>query len=468
MAEYIRIGEPANEAERKGFRLLRDHLPDHYVVLGNFDLRLPQRRTSLEYDAVVIGEYGFFAVEIKGWSGLIRGGARHWTLPWGRRSNPLNHLDKKTKALAHFVRSRVDGLAEECFFSPVLLFPRSGVHFELPERHMDVIVGPDGVYNHFVDLELVRQKGPGPFRSRQKAQEVVDAIVSLSEPTEQGVFLPYYDVEGERELPDRAYREYVGTHQYLQGRSKVRIKAYTMDSLAESSQLRQEQNRVLRDMEALEVLNDNPYVARSYEMQPDYKDELIFYLVSEWVGPKTLRDYIDERDGLGPRCVEFAHHLIEAVISIHESGIVHRNLNPEVIYPTVDDSSVPLKVADFDFARVSKLESIAEALSHIGTNGYKAPELWLDQDYDHRVDVFSLGTILYELLTSRMLFGGPGQLLRPEAVWDERGKAIDDPGLRQAIGGMVSKDPARRIPALTKARRYFAKWCKEQMSVAGE
>ncbi len=469
MAEYIRIGEPANEAERRGFRLLRDQLPDHYVVLGNFDLRLPQRRTSLEYDAVVIGEYGFFVVEIKGWTGRIRGGARHWMLPWGRHSNPLSLLDKKTKALAHFVRNRVDDLREDCFFSPALFFPRPGVHLEVPDSDMDFIVGPDGVYDYFVDLDLVRQKGPGPLRSQEKIREVVEAFVSLAVPAEQKVCLPYYDVESEREVPDRAYREFMGRHQYLKGRSKVRIKAYTMDSLAEASELRRQQNRVLRDMEALEVLDNNPYVARSYEMQPDYNDQLIFYLVSEWVGPTTLRDYMDQRDGIGDDCYELAHHLIEAIVSIHDSGIVHRNLNPEVIYPTTEEGAlVPLKVADFDFARVSKLESIADALSHIGTNGYKAPELWLDRDYDHRVDIFSVGTIVYELLTGRPLFGGPGQLLRPDAVWEERGGEIEDPDLRRAIAGMVARDVDQRQPALEAARQYFVRRCPRKMSIAGE
>ncbi len=463
MAEYIRIGEPANEAERMGFRLLRDQLPDHYRILGNFDLRLPSRRTSLEFDAVVIGEYGFFAVEIKGWSGFIKGGARNWVLRWGKRSNPLSFLEKKTKALGQFIRQRVDDLPDDCFFAPALFFPRDGVQFDLPPSIMRSIVGPASVYEYFVDMDLVREKGPGPFRAAEKIKEVVEAIVAFSEPSEVGVVLPYYDIEEELETGDKPYREYVGSHQYLRSRAKVRVKAYSMDSLAANDQLRVERNRILRDIEALEVLDDNPYVARSYEMQPDYKDEMIFYLVSEWVGAHSLRDFIDENQGdedvgetIDPLRRKLAHHLVEAVASIHEKGIVHRNLHPGVVYLTEGrDASIPLKVADFDFARVTQLESIADALSHIGTNGYKAPELWLEEEYDHRVDVFSLGAILFELMTSRVLFLGPGALLRPEEAWRERGGLLRDDQIRSVVQGMVSTDVELRAEAMQRARTLF-------------
>lgn len=458
MAEYIPIGKPANDAERQGFRLLRDRLPDHYVILGNFDLRLPGRRASLEFDAVVIGEYGFYAVEIKGWSGTIRGDARNWTLPWAKVPNPLIHIERKTKALAQYVRDRVDGLCDQCFYAPALLFPRS-VTLEMPETMLRSILRPAEIYEFFVDMDMVREKGPGPFRSKETTQQIVDAIVSLAEPSDDLSGPPYYEVEGELESDDRPYREFVGSHQYLKGRSKVRIKAYTMDALASKSGLRRERNRVLRDMEALDVLDNNPYVARSYEMQNDQDDELIFYLVSEWVGAQTLRDYLQDRPEENwdrRRCLELCDHLTRAVASINETGIVHRNLSPSVVYLTEEDGeSVPLKIADFDFARVTQLESIADALSHIGTSGYKAPEFWLDDDYDHRVDIFSLGAILYEMLTSKILFEGPGTLLRIEEVWTDRGKLIEDVELRRIVEGMISPHPERRTDALSQGRRIF-------------
>lgn len=459
MAEYIRIGEPANEAEREGFRLLRDLLPEHYQILGNFDLRLENRRTSMEFDAVVIGEYGFYAVEIKGWTGMIRGGDRDWYLSWGRLPNPLNYLEKKTKALAQFIRHRVE-LPDHCFCAPAVLFPRR-VQFDLPVSHRRSVLTPDEIYGFFVDMNLMREHGPGPLRSEAKRREVVQAIVEWSEPRERGILLPpYYDVEGELSVPDRPYREFVGAHQYLKSRSKVRIKVYTMDALATKGKARQEQNRILRDMEALEVLEGNPYVARSYEMQPDQGDDLIFYLVSEWVGRKTLADRMREFSEEEPEATRderfrLSRHLIEAVSRIHRSGIVHRNLSPQAVYLTEEGSRVPLKIADFDFARVAELETIAGALSQVGAEGYRAPEIWLNQLHDHRADLFSLGAILYELWTMEPLIDGPGDVLRLDAAWERKGPKIEREEARRSIRMLLEEDPSKRPAALEPLRRSY-------------
>src|SRR5690554_3765151 len=99
MAKYIPIGDPVNESEREGIRQLRDDLPDHYTVIGNFDLQLPRRTNTLEYDAVVVGEWGVYAVEIRGWDGPIYGDIRRWELDWGRVQNPFIMIEAKAKAL---------------------------------------------------------------------------------------------------------------------------------------------------------------------------------------------------------------------------------------------------------------------------------------------------------------------------------------------------------------------------------
>lgn len=460
MADYIRIGDPANEAEREGFRLLRDFLPDHYLILGNFDLRLPGRRSSLEFDAVVIGEYGFYAVEIKGWTGHIRGDVRDWYVPWGRVSNPLNFLEKKTKALAHFVRSQMPGLSEEIFFTPVLFFPRRDAILELPADLRRFVVCQDEIYEHFVDMELVRSHGPGPFRSRERRQEVLNALVEIAEPPQGGVLLPFYNVDAELESGNRRYREFVGSHQYLKNRSKVRIKAYAVDALASPGARQREQRRILRDMEALEALDGNPYVARPYEMQPDYQDSLILYLVSEWMGQRTLATCLDEyrEREIGPiyQWRSLGYHLVEAISSIHQAGIVHRNLSPEVIYLTEDEQPVPLKVADFDFAWVRKMEPVADDLYQAGAPGYAAPELRSSGAVDPRVDLFALGAMLFALVTGRRLFErteDEGEITR---VWEERKSWIKDEELQEIVGGLVSPQPQRRVEAMERARSYFA------------
>ncbi len=456
MAKYIRIGQPANDAEKTGLRMLREQLPAHYQILGNFNLRLPQRRNSLEYDAVVIGEYGFYAVEIKGWTGDIKGGDRNWLVPWGRMSNPLSYLETKTKALAHYINDQVinDQVGrdcQDCFYKPVLFFPKEGARLELPQAMRTNVVKPPQLYEHFVDLDMVRERGPGPFRREETRQAIIDAITSIATPSENKVYLTYYEVNENCSQEGRPYKEFLASHQYLRHRSKVRIKAYKMDPLLTSEEMRQWQNRVVRDLAALDALADNPYVARAYDMQPDYGDEAIYYLVSEWVSQMTLADYLAEDPAPSER-LRMAGHLVKALASVHEAGVVHRNLHPGSIYITGESEAVPIKIADFDFARIDEEESIADLVNAMGTVGYRAPELALDDaDYDQQVDIFSLGAILFEILTGSQLFEEATDLVQIERTWEKRAKEIEDERAREVIGAMISPDGNRRRAGMERA-----------------
>ncbi|MFU8806181.1 MAG: NERD domain-containing protein kinase family protein [Bradymonadaceae bacterium] len=463
MARYIPIGTPANDAEKEGIRLLRDTLPDHFVVIGNFDMRLPQRRNSLEYDAVVIGEHGLYAVEIKGWRGPIVGDARRWKLNWGRVQNPFIHLEKKAKALREFIMQSVDGLPQSIYCAPVVLLPHGGVELDIDDGWQKQLLRPEELWNYFVDEERIVSRGPGPLLDKELREKVVDAIVPRAKPSERLVGIQHYDVEGELEIEDKPYREFVGSHRFLRHRHRVRIKAYVADLLAPADNRSGHFNRILRDMEALGSLEDNPYIARPYETVQDREDELIFYLISEWVGPRTLGDYMarenamewrSDREKMGRRW-SFARHLVQAVSFMHSRDIIHRNLNPGVIYLTESPQTVPLKIADFDYARVGDLQSIAQELTCIGTQGYRAPELWLDQDYDHRVDIFSVGVIIYELLAGRSLYGNISDILQHSEIWKERRRLLPDDRVRTVLDAMVDGDFHARVDHLEDALALF-------------
>lgn len=451
MATYIPIGAPANDAETEGMRLLRDLLPEHYVVIGNFDLRLKGRRNSLEFDAVVIGEHGIYAVEIKGWSGPIEGVAGRWKTPWATLDNPLTYLERKTKALRQFISEGVGGLDASIFCSPVVLFPRQVEGLTLPEAERRHVVQPDEIYGYFVDLDRLHEQGPGPLRDEQLRRAVVDTIVPRANALKHRVTIDAYEIEKELEVGHRHWREYLGQHRYVKSRGKVRIKAYTMDLLGEAERQQAELARAVRDTEALSVLDDNPYVASSYDMVRDQDDELIFYMISEYVGSRTLGTYLERAREHGwklDRRLALALALVEAITSIHQAGIIHRNLHPGVIYMTRSSARVPFKIADFDFARIQQLESISDELNSIGTEGYRAPELWMGEPYDHRVDIFSLGAILYELLTLERLFEGMGDLLQIDEIWAKRREAIAWPQLAEAIGQMIRASAEERVDSL--------------------
>jgi serine/threonine protein kinase len=319
-----------------------------------------------------------------------------------------------------------------------------------------------GVHDFFVDEERMFEKGPGPLLDEALRQKVVDTIIPLADPAPGLPRVESYEIQGELERQDVPYREFVGEHKFLKARRKVRLKRYEIDPLLSARQRESEFNKVLRDMEALESLGDNTYIARAYEMSLDREDEQIFYLVSEWVGPSTLRDFISRVEGpLSPgdelyrQALVYALHLLRAVRFMHERSIIHRNLHPRVIYLTEGHQSVPLKIADFDYARVADLQSIAGEVSDIGTEGYTAPELWSEDDYDHCVDIFSIGAIIFEMFAGAPLFSSLDEMLDMEGVWETKRALLSEPDMREIVDGLIARSTEQRKGAFDQAIADF-------------
>ena len=243
-------------------------------------------------------------------------------------------------------------------------------------------------------------------------------------------------------------------------RSRVRIKMYSLDPLVTGPDQQTEFERVLRDMEALTRLDSNPYIASAYEVFRDHDDELNFFLVSEWVGPRTLGDFIRSHDYDGSReeTRRLGAHFLRAVQFMHDRGIVHRNLNPEVIYLTPAGAGVPLKITDFDYARVLMLPSIEGNFDRMGTEGYAAPELWRANDYDHRVDIFSCGAILFELLTGTRLYATISEMLKPRETWARQRLLVEAPAAREVLDQLLESDPDKRATSLSAAIEMFGSY----------
>ena len=88
--------------------------------------------------------------------------------------------------------------------------------------------------------------------------------------------------------------------------------------------------------------------------------------------------------------------MIDAVYHIHRLNVMHRDIKPENLILR-NQSNLELCLADFGLAEF--VDSSKRLLTRCGTPGYVAPEVLLDKDYDERVDIFSVGVILYNLLT---------------------------------------------------------------------
>src|SRR5512132_3977755 len=139
----------------------------------------------------------------------------------------------------------------------------------------------------------------------------------------------------------------------------------------------------------------------------------ISYLVTELLSGRTLREVLVE--GLVPtrRALDWAAQIARGLAAAHEKGILHRDLKPENLFVT-DDGRV--KILDFGIAKLTQPMSAAgpeantaiptgtQAGTLLGTVGYMAPEQVRAEAVDARADLFSLGCVLYEVLSGRRAF----------------------------------------------------------------
>lgn len=465
MAQYIPIGTPTNERERDGIRWLRDHLPEDDIVIGNFELQLPRRKNTMEYDAVVITGTGVYAVELKGWGGKIRGDVRRWQLQWGRVESPFIRIETKAKALRDLLVRQISDWPAQLYCESLVVLTGRKPQVELDDPRIDkLLCGEDQVAGFFDRRDgLAEQTESTVYLSAELKRQIADVIAPVASPKNVRAVVQNYEILAELDAGTEMYREYVAKHTLMRSRNQVRIKVYALDPLMPASQRDHTLTRVLRDVEALDALGNNPYVARAYDMAQTQEDDLLLYVVSEWVGSMTLGDYMAQwegRDRLSSKEIwRVGAHLLKAVSFMHEQGVVHRDLHPDVIYMGELDSEVPLKVVDFDFARIARMDSIADGVLRIGTEGYVAPELWLeDEAYDQRVDVFSVGAILFELLTGKLLYENETALLRHEEIWNRQREVLPQGEVRDLFDQLLAFDPQYRPQRLDDAIALFERY----------
>src|ERR687886_2000600 len=129
-----------------------------------------------------------------------------------------------------------------------------------------------------------------------------------------------------------------------------------------------------------------------------------YYIAMEYLDGRSLKELIVSR-GPAPikTAVDYARQVLAAVGFAHRHGIVHRDIKPHNVLVAGDDGR--LKVTDFGIAR-SGASQMTEVGSIIGTAQYLSPEQARGAPVDQRSDVYSVGIVLYELLTGTVPFTG--------------------------------------------------------------
>jgi serine/threonine protein kinase len=140
------------------------------------------------------------------------------------------------------------------------------------------------------------------------------------------------------------------------------------------------------------------------------------YMVMEWVDGRLLRRILSEAGKLPPeRAAHFTGEILGALDYIHHHGVIHRDLKPENIMVGPDDK---IKLIDFGLASQegSRRLTFAKLTQVMGTPNYISPEQVKGKRGDARSDIYSVGVMLYEMLTGKTPFEGPN----PFAIMNDR------------------------------------------------
>jgi beta-lactam-binding protein with PASTA domain/tRNA A-37 threonylcarbamoyl transferase component Bud32 len=131
----------------------------------------------------------------------------------------------------------------------------------------------------------------------------------------------------------------------------------------------------------------------------------VHYIVMEFVEGRTLADFLGKGGHLSPiKSVELGESVAGALAVAHQQGIIHRDIKPGNIMVTRDGA---VKVMDFGIARLAtSADTVAQTAAVLGTASYLSPEQAQGRSVDTRTDIYSLGCVLFELLTGEPPFDG--------------------------------------------------------------
>jgi len=198
-------------------------------------------------------------------------------------------------------------------------------------------------------------------------------------------------------------------------------------------------HRFEEEARAVAALN-HPNILSVFDVGDDY-------MVTEIVEGESLGDaHLTQR-----KTVETVAQIADGLAAAHDAGITHRDLKPDNVLLTRDGR---VKILDFGLARVNassagqETRTITDPGTVMGTPGYMSPEQVRGQVVDHRSDIFSLGIILYELLSGKRAFQGESSADIMTAILREDPPDLPDNvplGLRQIVHRCLEKKPQERF-----------------------
>jgi eukaryotic-like serine/threonine-protein kinase len=233
----------------------------------------------------------------------------------------------------------------------------------------------------------------------------------------------------------------------------VAIKVLPADFSSDPERLR----RFELEVEATGKLN-HPNILAIYDVETQDGSP---FVVCELLEGETLRERIRTGAFSARQAVDYALQIAHGLTAAHKKGIIHRDLKPENIFITNDGR---IKILDFGLAKLTEAAPNTAGQTDVltrkvntdpgavmGTAGYMSPEQVRAQRIDHRSDIFSLGAILYEMLSGKRAFHGDSAIETLNAILKEDPPELSEsesqinPALERVVMHCLEKRPEQKF-----------------------
>src|SRR6266705_3365020 len=178
------------------------------------------------------------------------------------------------------------------------------------------------------------------------------------------------------------------------------------------------------------------------------EEDGLYYITIELVEGKSLQALLDDGHGFPlPRTLRIMEQTCSALQFAHERNVIHRDIKPANLMLTADDT---VKVTDFGTAKILQFGTVQQTAHVMGTPSYMSPEQVKGRAVDGRSDIFSLGVMLYEMVTGEKPFPGQNittviyKIVNEEPVPPRQVNPTIHPGISAVVMRALEKEPEQR------------------------
>lgn len=455
------------QGEERVAALLEEELSDQDLVLNS--PRLAHNSNVVDIDHIVITPASIFVIECKNMNGRISGGLMgNWVQErftdghkeFIKIGNPASQVNQYAKVVRDYVRGHYQelfGVNRNFKVEPIVVFSHeqsnlSGMQFTSRGK-----IGK---------VQVLLLKDLVPFIVSHQAENLTceemeqcaDIIVPPDQRDQTGVYpvlaeLPRESFRNRFQILEELGRGSCGTvYRAFDTKLDREVAVKRLDPINKRSCSLE---RFTREAKITARLNHRNIV-RFYDY---YEDDQEFYLVMEIVEGLTLRELLEEGAFSLREVAEVFPFILGAIEYAHENNVVHRDLKAANILLTAERM---VKVTDFGVARLLDEGELTQTRASIGTPANMAPEQIMGETGDHRVDIFGLGVLLYQLLTGELPFQADslGETVNKILREEPQPPSFLNPSvprqLDQVVMKALQKDPALRFATVREMAAAFA------------